>query len=114
MEGVARVAGALGPLECRGGRDEYIPARGVALGSSATELLRMGIGVTGAGLVESGASDKGGDGGVASGRRASGLEWGGVEAAVGEDNVVAEVEASETGERGLNESPARWLDTLRW
>ena len=108
------MVGALGPLECRGGRDEYIPARGVALGSSAIELLRKGIGVTGAGLVETGASDRGGDGGVASGRRASDFEWGGVEAAVGEDRVVAEVEASEAGDRGRNKSPARWLDTLRW
>ncbi len=64
----------LGPLECRGAREEYIPARGVVPGSSAMELRRMGIGVIGAGLEESGASDKGGDGGVASGRRPSAFE----------------------------------------
>jgi hypothetical protein len=72
------------------------------------------MGVEGKGLVESGASDSGGDGGVMSGRRASGFDWGGVDAAVGEERVVADVDASEAGERGRNESPARWFDTLRW
>lgn len=47
-----------------------MPARGVALGSSAIELFRAGAGVTGAGLLAGGASDNGGDGGVASGRGA--------------------------------------------
>lgn len=78
------------------------------------EALRLDMGVEGTRLVERGASDKGGDGGVASGRGASDLDWGGVEAAVGEESAVAEVEASDTGERGRSESPARWLDTLRW
>lgn len=65
------------------------------------------MGVAGIALVVGGASDKGGDGGVASGRRPSGFVRGGVDAAVGEDTVVADVEASEAGERGRNESPAR-------
>ena len=117
MEGVARpltpvlglgAADTLGPRECRGGRDWYNPARGVAaVSSAAMEPLRIGMGVFGTGRVDSGASDNGGDGGVVSGRRASDFEWGGVEAAVGEDSVVAEVEASETGERGRNESLVR-------
>ena len=109
------VADTLGPLEWRGGREEYMPARGVAAGSiAAMEAFRLGIGVEGTRLVDSGASDSGGDGGVVSGRKASVLLCGGVEAAVGEDSVVADVEASDTGERGRNESPARWFDTLRW
>jgi hypothetical protein len=69
--------------------------------------LRLGIGVAGIGLVEGGASDNGGEGGVVSGRRVSDLMRGGVDAAVGEESVVADVDASETGERGRNESPAR-------
>lgn len=48
-----------------------------------------------------------------SGWRESVFDCGGVEAAVGEESVVAVVEASEAGERGRNESPDRWLDTLR-
>jgi hypothetical protein len=75
--------------------------------------LGFGIGVEGTGLVESGASESGGEGGVVSGRRASGLVRGGVEAVVGEERVVADVDASEAGERGRNESPDRWFDTLR-
>ena len=56
------------------------------------------MGVDGTARVERGASDRGGDGGVVSGRRASGLEWGGVEAAVGEERFVAEVEVSDAGD----------------
>jgi hypothetical protein len=33
---------------------------------------------------------------------------------VGDESVVAVVEASDAGERGRSESPARWCDTLRW
>jgi hypothetical protein len=69
--------------------------------------LRLGIGVAGIGLVEGGASDKGGEGGVVSGRRESDFILGGVDAAVGEERVVADVDASEAGERGRSESPAR-------
>jgi hypothetical protein len=75
--------------------------------------LRLGIGVEGTVRVETGASDNGGDGGVVSDRGAS-LLRGGVDAAVGEERVVAVVDASEAGERGRNESPARWFETLRW
>lgn len=71
------------------------------------EPLRVGIGVLGTGRDEGGASDSGGEGGVTSGRRVSGFECGGVEAAVGEERLVAVVEVSDTGERGRNESPAR-------
>jgi len=71
------------------------------------EAFRVGIGVAGMGLVDTGASDNGGDGGVISGRRESDLVCGGVEAAVGDERVVADVDASEAGERGRNESPAR-------
>ena len=78
----------LGPRECRIGREEYVPALGVVPGSSAMELRRKGIGVIGAGLDDNGASDRGGDGGVASGCTLSTLECGGVEAAVGETAVV--------------------------
>jgi hypothetical protein len=70
--------------------------------------------VEGTGRDDSGASDSGGDGGVVSGRRASGFVRGGVDAAVGEERVVAVVDASEAGERVRNESPARWFETLRW
>jgi hypothetical protein len=59
------------------------------------------------------ASDKGGDGGVASGSTVSAFVRGGVDAAVGEERVVADVEASETGERGRRESPASRLEVLR-
>jgi hypothetical protein len=69
--------------------------------------FRLGIGVEGTGLEEIGASDNGGDGGVLSGRRVSGFTRGGVEAVVGDESVVAVVDASEAGERGRNESPAR-------
>jgi hypothetical protein len=80
----------------------------VAAGSFvAIEGFRLGMGVEGTGLAEMGASDSGGEGGVVSGRRLSAFECGGVEAAVGEERVVAEVDASETGERGLNASRER-------
>jgi hypothetical protein len=69
--------------------------------------FRLGIGVEGTGRVDSGASESGGDGGVLSGRSVSGFGRGGVEAAVGEERVVAVVDASEAGERGRNESPVR-------
>jgi hypothetical protein len=118
MEGVARplalvlgleVADTLGPLVCRGGRERNEDeARGVAAGSiGATEPFLLGMGVKGTGFAEIGASDSGGEGGEASGGSTSALECGGVEAAVTEEMVVAEVEASETGERGLKASPAR-------
>ena len=71
------------------------------------EGFRLGMGVAGKGLAETGASDSGGEGGVVAGCRLSAFECGGVEAAVGEERVVAEVEASETGERGLSASPER-------
>ena len=104
----------LGPRECRGAR-EYIPARGVVPGScGTTEFFRLDMGVEGMSFVVIGASESGGDGGVVSGWRASAIECGGVEPAVGEERVVADVDASEIGERGRKTSPARWLDTLRW
>lgn len=123
IEGVARplalVLGArddadrLGFRVCLGGR-EYKPARGVVPGSSgAIEFFRLDMGVEGMGRTVMGASESGGDGGVASGWRISAFECGGVEAAVGEDRLVADVDASEIGERGRRASPARWLDTLR-
>lgn len=120
IDGVARplilaldVAATLGPLECRGGL-WYRPARGVAAGSTAaTEGLRLGIGVDGTVPADTGASDSGGEGGMESGRRESVAERGGV-ANVGEESVVADVDASETGERGRSASPAKWLETLRW
>jgi hypothetical protein len=67
------------------------------------------------GLMARGASDSGGEGGVLSGTVPS-FEYGGVEAAVGEDRFVFVVEASDIGERGrsVRESLARWLETLRW
>jgi hypothetical protein len=102
----------LGFRECLG-RESYRPARGVAAGSCAIDCLRLSIGVAGTGFVASGASDSGGEGGVVSGRRVSDLVRGGVEAVVGEERVVADVDASEAGERGRNASPARWFDTLR-
>jgi hypothetical protein len=107
-------ADILGPRECLGCLDWCRPARGVAAGSSAIEPLRLGIGVEGTGRAEIGASDRGGDGGVVSDRKAPEFVRGGVEAAVGEERVVAVVDASEAGERGRNESPARWFETLRW
>jgi hypothetical protein len=122
IDGVARplapklcraAAGMLGLRECLGGRD-CRPARGVAAGSRAMDIFRLGMGVDGIGLEIGGASDSGGDGGVLSGRRAPVLVRGGVEVVVGEDRVVADVDASEAGERGRNESLARWFDTLRW
>lgn len=67
------------------------------------EPFRTGIGVDGVLLTVTEASDRGGDGGVASVRMVSGLEWGGVEV-VGEESVVAEVDVSDTGERGRKES----------
>jgi hypothetical protein len=82
IEGVVRpltpvlcrdATGTLGPRECRGCLDWYRPGRGVADGSRAMEGLRLGIGVDGTALDDSGASDKGGEGGVMSGRRPSGL-----------------------------------------
>ena len=97
----------LGPRECRGAR-AYIPARGVVPGSSgAIEFFRLGMGVAGTGFAVMGASESGGDGGVVSGCRTSAIECGGVEAAVGEESVVAVVDASDIGERGLKASPAR-------
>jgi hypothetical protein len=50
------------------------------------------------------ASDKGGDGGVASKCAVPTFELGGVEAVGDSDTVVAEVDVSETGERGRKES----------
>lgn len=122
IEGVARPLGVaagfiefgiLGPRECRGGRAEYMPGRGVAEGSNAMELFRIGMGVEGTGFAAIEASDKGGEGGVASGSIESAFERGGVEAVVGEDSVVADVDVSETGERGRKESPASRFDVLR-
>lgn len=120
IEGVARPLGVavglaemLGPRECRGAR-EYKPGRGVADGSMAMELFRLGIGVENAGFAGIDASDNGGDGGVMSGREASGFVCGGVEAFVGEERVVAEVDVSDTGERGRSESPASRFEVLRW
>lgn len=123
MDGVARpfvpmlgraAAGMLGPRECLGCLDWCRPARGVAAGSRAIDPFRLGIGVEGTCRANSGASDSGGDGGVVSGRSASGFVRGGVDVAVGEERVVAVVDASEAGERGRNESPASSLETLRW
>lgn len=123
IDGVARPLGVaagfielemLGPRECRGGLEEYMPGRGVAEGSSAMEVFRFGIGVEGIGLAGMEASDRGGEGGVVSGGIESAFERGGVEAVVGEDSVVADVDVSETGERGRRESPASRLDVLRW
>lgn len=83
IEGVARPLGVaalfaetgmLGPRECRGGREEYNPGRGVAEGSSAMEPFRVGIGVEGTGFEAIEASDSGGEGGVTSGRRDSVFE----------------------------------------
>lgn len=121
IEGVARPltlgrddADTLGPRECRGCL-WYRPARGVAAGSIvATEGFRLGIGVDRMGLLDTGASESGGDGGVESGRKESVVDRGGVDATVGEESVVADVEASDTGERGRSASPAKWLETLRW
>jgi len=115
IEGVARplvpmlgrAAGMLGPREWRGSRGWCNAGRGVAAESLVVEVFRIGMGVEGIGRLETGASERGGDGGVTSGRRAPALVCGGVEAAVGEDKVVADVDASEAGERGRNESPAR-------
>lgn len=104
---LGRGAGMLGPRECLGARDCCGPGRGVAAGSRAIDPFRLGIGVAGSGPDEGGASDRGGEGGVASGRRLSDLFRGGVDAAVGEERVVAVVDASEAGERGRNASPAR-------
>lgn len=121
IDGVARPVvpdfadmGMLGPRECRGGRDWYMPGRGVVDGSSAIEPFRAGIGVTGTALALTDASDKGGDGGVASVRTVSALECGGVEAVVGDDKVVAEVAVSERGERGRRFSAASNCEVLRW
>jgi hypothetical protein len=124
MEGVARplalgvAAGLteveiLGPRECRGVREEYMPGRGVAEGSNAIEVFLFGIGVAGTGFAAIEASDKGGEGGVASGRSDSAFERGGVEAVVGEDSVVADVDVSETGERARKDSPASRFEVLR-
>jgi hypothetical protein len=70
------------------------------------------MGVVGTGFAETEASDNGGDGGVASASAGSGCVRGGVDA-VGDDRVVADVDASDTGERGRNELLARILDVLR-
>ncbi len=86
---------------------------GVVAESRLTDPFRRGIGVAGAGFALMDASDRGGDGGVASSRNASAFERGGVDA-VGDDSVVAEVAVSDTGERGRRESAASRLDVLRW
>jgi hypothetical protein len=70
------------------------------------------MGVVGKGFAETEASDNGGDGGVASASAVSGCVRGGVEV-VGDERVVADVDASDTGERGRKESPASRLDVLR-
>lgn len=113
IEGVARPlvlpfadTGMLGPRECRGGRDWYAPGRGVVAGSRAIDPFRRGTGVAGTVLALIEASDRGGDGGVASVRTVSDFECGGVDAVVGEEREVAEVAVSETGERGRRESEA--------
>lgn len=71
------------------------------------------MGVAGTIFVVMGASESGGDGGVVSGWRMSAIECGGVEAAVGDESVVADVDASDTGERGRIASLAMWLVILR-
>jgi hypothetical protein len=94
----------LGPLECRGGRPWYKLGRGVVAGSYAIDPFRTGIGVEGGALTVTDASDKGGDGGVASKCAVPTFELGGVDAVGESDTVVAEVDVSETGERGRKES----------
>lgn len=122
IEGVARPLalgvladiGMLGPRECRVGRDEYTPGRGVAEGSSAIDFFRaVGMGVEGTALAVMEASESGGDGGVTSGRSASDLLCGGVEAVVGDESAVATVEVSDTGDRGRSASLAKRLEVLR-
>lgn len=63
------------------------------------EPFLVGKGVDGTLFAGADVSDSGGDGGVWSVSVVSAFEGGGVDV-VGEDNVVAEVEVSETGERG--------------
>ena len=106
----------LGPRVCRGRTN--VPALGVAAGSrDAIDAFLVGLGAwKGIGRIASGASDSGGEGGVESGRRASACQFGGVDAAVGEERFVLVVDASDMGERGrsVRESFARWSETLRW
>lgn len=90
-----------------------MPGLGVVAGSRAMDPLRTGIGVEGTGFELMDVSDRGGDGGVASARSVSALEWGGVDAVVGDDREVAEVAVSETGERGRRESAASSCVVLR-
>jgi hypothetical protein len=94
----------LGPRECRGGRPWYRLGRGVVAGSYAIDAFRTDMGVDGGPLTVADASDKGGDGGVASNRAVPAFELGGVEVVGDNDTVVAEVDVSETGERGRKES----------
>lgn len=77
------------------------------------EPFRIGIGVDGMGFVAMELSESGGDGGVATARRESVFECGGVDA-VGDDRVVGAVEVSDKGERGRVESTERSSEVLRW
>jgi len=111
IEGVARPLepvltdmAMLGPRECRCGRPWYKLGRGVVAGSYAIDPFRTDKGVAGGALTVTDASDKGGDGGVASGRAVPVFELGGVKAVGDDDSVVVEVDVSETGERGRKES----------
>ncbi len=113
-EFLAADKGMLGPRECLGGRAWYKPGRGVTEAFAAMELFRIGMGVIGEGLPVTETSDSGGDGGVASGSDVSGFVCGGVEAAVGDERPVADVDVSDTGERGRNVLPDSRLPVLRW
>ncbi len=112
----AGIPDTLGPRVCLG--RAKMPALGVAEGSrDASEAFLVGTGAAnGIGRMARGASDSGGEGGVESGSSPSACMYGGVDAAVGEDRFVFVVEASDMGERGrrVEESFARWLETVRW
>src|SRR5690242_1115695 len=58
-------------------------------------------------------SERGGEGGVSSVRIVSAFERGGVDV-VGDDKFVAEVDVSDRGERGRNESAESISEVLRW
>lgn len=112
----AGIPETLGPRVCRG--RARTPALGVAAGSrDAIDAFLVGKGaMNGIGRMASGASDSGGDGGVESGFKVSACIYGGVDAAVGDERLVLVVEASDMGERGrsVEESLARWFETVRW
>jgi len=104
------VVGMEGPRECLGGRIALW--LGLRIDVEAAAGWPFGNGVEGATKVWAGASERGGDGGVACSVGVSDLARGGVDV-VGHDVDVAEVAVSESGEGGRRTSPSS-CEGLRW